>query len=287
MDFNLTGNLWGMPLNLMGQIETKKPDQLSIGLIDVIFIIVSIIFIGFVLKYKVIPLFGEFWHHQGPQSLSEHEGERFIFRKRNNEFIEYKPTHDRGFWRNYLIIYEEILSPLRKNIASQKRLANWMFAISGGAIVLLVSNFDKFQMAKLRINFENILLYEIPDKTLFLFLLLTLFISAGLHFLSNLHLYYLESELEDMLAYIPLPVGIRDLDSANRNIENLRRNLESMNEANIPTEYSALVSRFENKEKSLDVRRVDIWRRFQIGNAFFMVSLASLIVFYISYIIYS
>lgn len=290
MNINLTGDLWGTPFDLIGQIEIRKPEQLSISLIDqlslidTLLIFCSILFIFYVLKYRDIPLFGGFWYYQKTLPLHDHEGERFIFKKMNGKLIEYKPTHDRAFWKRYLQIYDVILSPLRKDIQSQEKLSNWMLAVSGGALILVASNFDKFQMTERIINLENMPLYVIPDKLLFLFILLNLFISTSLHFSSKLHLYYIEGDLENALVYIPLSEGVEDLNEAINKINELMASLKSMTEAYIPPEYSNLVSRFENMEKNLDIRRANTWRRFQIGNAFFIVSLFSLIIFYILYI---
>jgi len=291
MDLNLTGQIWGMPVNFAGnltsEIAISKPEQLSISLIDIVIIIISIIFIIIVLKKRAIPLFGGFWYHQETRPLSEHEGERFLFQKRNYIFIGYKPTHDREFWKKYFMIFEDILSPLKKEMHVEEKLANWMLAISGGAMILIASNFNKFQITEHEINFKNILLYSLPDKILFIFILLTLFISACFHFSSKLGLYHLQSDLEITLAYIPLSEGIRDLDSATISIENLKQSLDSLTDSNIPIEYSALVSRFESVEKNLDIKRANNWRRFQIGNALFMVGLFSLIIYYILFILYS
>ena len=291
MEVNLTGNLWGMPFELMGQIGTKEAEQSNISLIDqisfldVLLTIFAIIFIVYILKYRVIPLFGEFWYYQETRPISKHEGERFIFKTLRGEFLKYKPTHDREFWREYLQIYEEILSPLRKELQSQTKLANWMLAISGGTMVLMASNFDKFLTTE--INFQNMPFYMIPDKILFLFILLMLAISTSFHFSSKLHIYYLEGDLETELAYIPLLDGIRNIEDAKKNIAKLKADLESMEEAKIPPGYSSLVSRFESIERNLDIRRANIWRKFQIGNAFFIVGLISLILFYLFYIIFS
>jgi hypothetical protein len=279
MDINLTGQLWGMPANLTGQIITNKPEQPSINLLDIVIIFFSIIFILYVIETRVIPIFGEFWYHQEIRPLSEHEGERFIFKKRNNIFIGYKPTHDRGFWKQFFMIFDDILSPLRKTMQLEEKMANWMFALSGGGLILIALNFDKFLIAKLEINFRNIPLYVVPDKILFLFIVLTLLISVSFHFSAKLGLYFLQSDLEDTLAYIPLSNGIVDLDNATQNIENLRRSLDSFAEGNIPAEYSPLVSRFESEEKNLDIKTANNWRIFQIGNAFFLVSFFSIIIY--------
>lgn len=105
MDVNLTGQFWGMPFNLAGQIA-KKPEQFSIGLLDIAIIILSIIFIAYVLKKRVIPIFGEFWYHQETRPLSEHEGERFLFRKlgRNSTDIDQRTTENTG---KYILRYME------------------------------------------------------------------------------------------------------------------------------------------------------------------------------------
>ena len=279
-NINLTGQLWGMPVNLTGQLITNKPEQLSLNLLDLIIIAISIMFIITVYITRVIPIFGEFWYYQETRPLSEHEGERFLFKKRKNTFIGYKPTHDRDFWKKYFMIFEDILSSLRKTMQVEEKLANWMLAISGCALILIASNFDKFQVAELENNLRNIPLYMLPNKTLFLFILLTLFISAGFHFSAKLGLYYLQSDLEDTLAYIPLSDGIIDLNRATENITTLKLSLDSLTEAHIPAEYSVLVSRFESVEKNLDIETANNWRIFQIGNAFFLVSLFSAMIYF-------
>jgi hypothetical protein len=286
MDVNLTGQLWGMPFNLAGQI-TKNPNDSAIGLIDIVIIILSIIFIVYMLKIRAIPVFGEFWFHQETRPLSEHEGERFIFRKSGERFISYRPTHDRKFWKPYLQIFVEILSPMKSELQYMEKLANWMLAISGGALILIASNFDRFQIAEFEhyFYFEDILVYHSPDKLLFGFILAILLISAFFHFVSRLNLYYLESDLETESTFIPLPEGIADLKMAEQSIENLRKDLVSFKESNIPAEYSALVARFESIEKNLDIKRANNWRRFQIGNIFFIAGLFSLVIYYLLFII--
>jgi len=280
-----------MHVNLAGQltnnIGTNELSQFSISLADIFILVLSILFMAIVLIKRNIPLFGGFWHHQKPRPLSNHEGERFLFLKKNDIFIGYKPTHDRDFWKKYFISYEDILSFLRREMQVEEKLANWMLAISGGALILMTSNYNKLQVAEYEISYKNVLLYSSPDKILYIFILFTLLISACFHFSSKLGLYHLQGDLETALAYIPLSEGISDLNSARTSISNLKRDLNSMTEANIPIEYSELISRFESVESNLDINRANNWRRFQIGNAFFIVSLFSLVVYYILYIIYN
>lgn len=280
-----------MPVNLAGQltnnIGTNALGQFSISLIDIFILALSILFMTIVLIKRNIPLFGGFWYHQKPRPLSNHEGQRFLFLKKNDIFIGYKPTHDRDFWKKYFILYEEILSFLRREMQVEEKLANWMLAISGGALILMTSNYNKLQVTEYEIIYKNILLYSLPDKILYIFILFTLLVSACFHFSSKLGLYHLQGDLETALAYIPLSEGISDLNSARTSISNLKRDLNSMTEADIPIEYSALISRFESVESNLDINRANNWRRFQIGNAFFIVSLFSLVTYYIFYIIYN
>jgi|APFre7841882654_1041346.scaffolds.fasta_scaffold12410_4 hypothetical protein len=287
MDVNLTGQVWGWPFNLAGQIA-KRPDQFSIGLIDIIIIFFSIIFIAYVLKKRVIPIFGGFWYHQETRPLSEHEGERFLFQKIGEKFKGYRPTHDRKFWKEYIELYGEILSPLKEELHYEEKLANWMLAISGSALILIAANFDKFQIARYEYKYGSILIYYSPDKFLFIFVLFILFISASLHFAFKLGLFYLEGDLETTRTYIPLPDGITNLESAERSIEDLKRDLNSFNREErliaLPIEYSNLVVRFEGVEKNLDIARANNWRKFQIGNAFFIVGLISLGIFYLLFI---
>lgn len=283
MDINLTGQFWGMSVDLAGQIA-KKPDHFSVGLLDILIIILSAIFIIIVYKKRYLPLFGGFWYYQETRPLSEHEGERFLFRKYNEKISGYKPTHDRTFWRRYFKIYREILSPLREELLFEEKLANWMLAISGGSLILIAANFDKFQFARYEYKYNFLLIYYTPDKFLFIFVLFVLLISASLHFIFKLGLYYLESDLKTESGYIPLPDGITEINDAQESIRRLRRDLNSFRDAHIPDELSALVSRFESVEKNLDIKRANNWRKFQIGNAFFIVGLISLIIYYILFL---
>lgn len=172
------------------------------------------------------------------------------------------------------------MSPLKEELRFEEKLANWMLAISGGALILIAANFDKFQVAGYEYKYKLMLIYYNPDKFLFLFMLVVLLISAGLHFVYKMGLFYLEGDLESTRGFIPLPEGITELKSAQKSIERLKRDLNLLDSEDIPVGYSALVSRFESVEKNLDIRRANNWRRFQIGNAFFILGLISLIIYY-------
>ena len=54
--------------------------------------------------------------------------------------------------KNILRLYGEILSPLKEELHYEEKLANWMLAISGSALILIAANFDKFQLLDTNIN---------------------------------------------------------------------------------------------------------------------------------------
>ena len=66
-------------------------------------------------------------------------------------------------------------------------------------------------------------------QLLFIFTLSILLISASLHFVFRLGLFYLESDLETTRRFIPLTEGITELNRAEESIRRLMQDLNSFN----------------------------------------------------------